>query len=573
MSRASVKRIGRVIFVAVVSNDYMARWPRGIQIGVALIAFAILWSAGWKCWESWHIWVPLDIPVSLAKGHIRTAPFRVNVPGNYLIAIVLDRGQGDDRDRCFIGDECGGPPFAAYSWSISDRGRVVTHGNSVAYRRYFDESMVPGREVGTFKTGKGEYVLDLDMLHDSSLFNDSAPHLVISEDGSQHWALKDKVADAYFLSAICGLAGLLSILSSAVRWRRERRAFLAKHTFMNPPPPGRSVPLPRPVSLGWLLILVGVAIYLPFSHWMATRTFVAFNKPVSLAPGHLRTGPFAINLNEPYTIWLDCDQQQQGGECSSYSVLSSSWILYKGIHAVDSSGKEPVQDSYLMGFQREAGTYDLDLTILKDSSCLNAFHPRLRIFTSREPYDLFASMVYVFCALSVGVGSTLLLLARQRLRAVPVLRKPKESKRPFWGLPAFGFFAANVYMVLALTMMVLQIIDHEAPRGLRVRVIRPGALAAPSPGIQPLLVRLQLTTRDKRPDLYVGSQRMAWEDFDAFLKKEIVRRPPNWPVYFEGDPEMDWQDAARAIDRIRGLNADVVLITNKSTRATQRPAR
>jgi hypothetical protein len=87
------------------------------------------------------------------------------------------------------------------------------------------------------------------------------------------------------------------------------------------------------------------------------------------------------------------------------------------------------------------------------------------------------------------------------------------------------------------------------------------------------MVRLQLTTRGTRPDLYVGSQRMLWEDFDAFLKKEIVRRPPNWPVYFEGDPEMDWQYAAKAIDRIRGLQAEVIIVTHKSARPEGRPGR
>jgi hypothetical protein len=86
-------------------------------------------------------------------------------------------------------------------------------------------------------------------------------------------------------------------------------------------------------------------------------------------------------------------------------------------------------------------------------------------------------MVYVFCALSVGAGSPLLFLAKQRLRAVPVLRKPKESSRPFRGLPAFGFFAAHVYMFLALTAMVVHVNGHELPRGLTVRAIQTGVLA------------------------------------------------------------------------------------------------
>jgi len=36
---------------------------------------------------------------------------------------------------------------------------------------------------------------------------------------------------------------------------------------------------------------------------------------------------------------------------------------------------------------------------------------------------------------------------------------------------------------------------------------------------------------------------------------------PTWPVYFEGDQDLEWQDAAKVIDLIRGANAEVVLLT------------
>ena len=67
--------------------------------------------------------------------------------------------------------------------------------------------------------------------------------------------------------------------------------------------------------------------------------------------------------------------------------------------------------------------------------------------------------------------------------------------------------------------------------------------------------------RDPRPSLYVGSQFVAWEDFSALLKKELARRPPDWPVYVEGDPHLEWRQVAEAIDAIRGPRAQIILLT------------
>jgi hypothetical protein len=48
------------------------------------------------------------------------------------------------------------------------------------------------------------------------------------------------------------------------------------------------------------------------------------------------------------------------------------------------------------------------------------------------------------------------------------------------------------------------------------------------------------------------------------LKKELSRRPPDWPVYVDGDPDLEWQYPAEAIDAIRGLHAEVILLTTRT---------
>jgi uncharacterized protein (DUF779 family) len=48
------------------------------------------------------------------------------------------------------------------------------------------------------------------------------------------------------------------------------------------------------------------------------------------------------------------------------------------------------------------------------------------------------------------------------------------------------------------------------------------------------------------------------------LETELSRRPPDWPVYVEGDVNLEWKDVVRAIDIVRGKGAQVALLTNRA---------
>ena len=62
------------------------------------------------------------------------------------------------------------------------------------------------------------------------------------------------------------------------------------------------------------------------------------------------------------------------------------------------------------------------------------------------------------------------------------------------------------------------------------------------------------------PRLLVDSVRAAWEDFPSVLRDKLKQRPPNWPVYVHGDPELTFARPVKAVDIIRGLHAEVVLL-------------
>src|SRR6185312_13245028 len=99
----------------------------------------------------------------------------------------------------------------------------------------------------------------------------------------------------------------------------------------SPEPAGTSVSrAPLSLWIGVSLILSGLATYGSIQHWMATRTFVPVDMPVSLAPGRIKTGPFNINLRDEYSIWIDLDETVPfDATCNAYSSLQTRWELYR----------------------------------------------------------------------------------------------------------------------------------------------------------------------------------------------------------------------------------------------------
>src|SRR5919109_5678789 len=70
-----------------------------------------------------------------------------------------------------------------------------------------------------------------------------------------------------------------------------------------------------------VLFLIGIVLPIFYRHWLATRTFIAFDMPVSIAPGHIRTGEFHVNLRGQYFVRLDLDEKLiSKPACSPYRV-------------------------------------------------------------------------------------------------------------------------------------------------------------------------------------------------------------------------------------------------------------
>ena len=67
---------------------------------------------------------------------------------------------------------------------------------------------------------------------------------------------------------------------------------------------------------------------------------------------------------------------------------------------------------------------------------------------------------------------------------------------------------------------------------------------------------------------YLNSKPIASVDLPAALKKELSRRA-DWVVYVEGDPDVNVEEVARAMDIVIGLHAKPVLLTRKLEKSSR----
>jgi biopolymer transport protein ExbD len=119
-----------------------------------------------------------------------------------------------------------------------------------------------------------------------------------------------------------------------------------------------------------------------------------------------------------------------------------------------------------------------------------------------------------------------------------------------------------VFMMLALPAQVMSAWAWVPTVGFRVRLMRPGIDGVPSPGIQP--IRVHVGFDGTRRVVTVNNEPVPWNRLGVALRRELRLRPPDWPVYVDGDRDMEWGRAVEAIDVIQGLHAQVVLLTARS---------
>jgi hypothetical protein len=330
------------------------------------------------------------------------------------------------------------------------------------------------------------------------------------------------------------------------------------------------------------LILLGFTLPACYARWLNTRTFVALEMPVSLAPAKFSSESFEVNLKGWYQIGTDVDQsfpfKPNCGFGGRPPLLRTHISIYENGRFVEGFDGE---DRFLGHLHAEPGKrYRLDLEVLTDASCLNSGHPRIFVWTEYGYYEHIQSIVWVISALLLLCGFGILLFSA----ATPVIDHenaqselrisegagtycPRHRVRPlrprFAGIPHFGL----VYAVIVAALLPLAFVIYlyswgfgHPSTGIHVRLVRPGPLRSPGFAPPDLLLHVECPRLDAPNRLYLNSKLVSAEALPDVLKLELKFRA-DWIVYIEGEPDCTWEKVASTMDIARTAGAQVVLLT------------
>jgi hypothetical protein len=334
--------------------------------------------------------------------------------------------------------------------------------------------------------------------------------------------------------------------------------------------------------------------------WHYSRNWVPLRVSLARDAGHVRTSEFEINLEGDYSIDLATDKPAQ--DCAERPV--ARWSLSKN-GSILATGKNESRTGLLWPewactigrFHADTGVYRLDLDLAKNPSLLVVYEDGWQ-FINSTAHGAHALMV---CAILLPIGlATLVIGAIRRheekqadaltqwiftqhgpLPGTPLpgarikvspRRKPRQVAHRAFSVG--GQFSLNrhissiVQMLMPLCVVVaLAIPTPWGPsRGLAIRTIRPGVKLIPAAGVMPLRIRVLSDNQSgyrgaPMRGLEIGSQVIDRTDLAAFLTREMAKRPSDWPVYIEGDRELDFESVARTIDAVSAFGAKVILLT------------
>jgi hypothetical protein len=179
------------------------RLPLKLWIGLACIFLAAATYGGWEWWMATRTGVPLDMPISLAEGHIRSSQFTINLDAGFWIFIEEWRTFDPDAADCLIGygDEycrkSHARPLRA-SWTLKDSGNVVAQGSTDTYKAWRGGMTSRARGLGDFAVPAGKhYVLDVNVRAGGSRFDAGHPRLWIAR--SYYWRFEDRGFSSFCL--------------------------------------------------------------------------------------------------------------------------------------------------------------------------------------------------------------------------------------------------------------------------------------------------------------------------------------------------------------------------------------
>lgn len=210
-----------------------AQPSRTMLVGLIFVCVGLICYGAWALWLFTRINRPVNVPIAMTVGHVRTPVFKVNRAAFYDIEIEVQKTIPFETLNCLLGtamaqrstdlQECPDKPSVVKaSWILSSDGKVVAQGSTDDLRSGAWGNNSISRELGFFKSQKGRpYVLDVDVLADGSPLAVGNPHLKVEVSPAVYEDEMVLGAMLFFLAAALILIGMII---SGVAFGKTRRA-------------------------------------------------------------------------------------------------------------------------------------------------------------------------------------------------------------------------------------------------------------------------------------------------------------------------------------------------------------
>jgi hypothetical protein len=194
-------------------------WTARVGIGL-LVAAAILFFAG-KYWVETRTLRAVNMPISLARGTIRTGTFIINVHAFYSINIV----------RTEPGNlNCNGVALTTRRLS-SLNGLTVYHQPEEQTER--SQKLTFGDFLGSFEGRPGPYGLEINVMSDTACLNLLRPRLNIIASTRDFYKLNQRYESSCLASFFLGLLGFIFVIASIYEGLRARSEMSSNPSILN----------------------------------------------------------------------------------------------------------------------------------------------------------------------------------------------------------------------------------------------------------------------------------------------------------------------------------------------------
>jgi hypothetical protein len=202
-------------------------------VGLAFVCAGVAVYGVWILWLSTRTERPVDIPISMAVGHVRTREFKINLEAPFTIQIEVQKKIPFDTLNCLLGTAMGRmttdlrecpdrPSVVKANWVLTSNGHPVAQGSSDDYRSgaWMNDSI--SRELGHFGSQSGRrYVLDVNILADGSSLAPGNPRLKVEVHPDVYEGNIISSAILFLAMGLVVLIGVIVLLVSFVKNRRR----------------------------------------------------------------------------------------------------------------------------------------------------------------------------------------------------------------------------------------------------------------------------------------------------------------------------------------------------------------